>query len=115
MIGGVESYVRGVGGELVKLGYEIDVYTPDSVLGVKIERKEEMIAGMRIHRLPVSVDLSYRLKLWPSLVGAISARGHDPFHRYSHAAYSPSAGMAFVRGGTPLLVSTYGPFLIHST
>ena len=115
MIGGVESYVRGVGGELVKLGYEIDVYTPDSVLGVKIERKEEIMEGMRIHRLPVSVDLSYRLKLWPSLVGAISARGHDLVHVYSHDTYALFAGIAVRRGGTPLLVTTYGPFQTHST
>ncbi|MEM0117545.1 MAG: glycosyltransferase family 4 protein [Conexivisphaerales archaeon] len=114
MIGGIEAYVRGMSRQFVKQGFRVDIYTPDSVLNRKLEPKEETIDGVHIHRLPVALDLSYRLKLWPTLYSALAARGHDIVHVYSHDLYSISALFAAKKNSTPLILTTYGPFNTHA-
>jgi glycosyltransferase involved in cell wall biosynthesis len=101
MLGGVELYVQGLGFELARLGYEVHVFTPDSVLGRRLEKKEELVDGVLVHRIHVPVDLSYRLKLWPGLRDSLMKLHPDIVHVYSHDTYS-------------LLITTYGPFESHS-
>jgi glycosyltransferase involved in cell wall biosynthesis len=114
MIGGIESYTRGIGSQLVRLGFDVHVYTPDSVLKKKLEPKEEVIDGMYIHRLPVAIDLSYRLRLWPNLYKALLSMKHDIIHVYSHDLYSLSALFAARNTSTPFIITTYGPFTTHA-
>jgi len=114
MIGGVESYVLGVGRELVRLGHEVSVYTPDSVLGRHLPKSEENIDGIKIHRVHVPLDLSYRVKIWPDLVGELARDGPDVIHVYSHDSYALPALLAARACGSPFFVTTYGPFETHS-
>jgi glycosyltransferase involved in cell wall biosynthesis len=114
MIGGVESYVRGIGMELVRLGHEVTVYTPDSVLGRRLSSPAESIDGVRIRRIHVSIDISYRLRLWPDLLAVLAGDGPDIVHVYSHDSYALPALMAARACGAPFIVTTYGPFEGHS-
>src|SRR5579863_8846301 len=110
MIGGIENYVLGIGPELVGLGHKVDVYTPDSVLGRDLRAGPEEVAGMKIHRIPVSVDFSYRLKLWPSLSKELKREDPDLIHVYSHDSYALMALGAARSLGVPFVITTYGRF-----
>ncbi len=114
MVGGIESYVLGIGKELSALGHEIHVYTPDSVLGKRIEGQSAQIDGIQVHRIHVSFEMSYRLRLWPGLSDALNRDNHDLVHVYSHDSYALSAAKATGKNDTPLMITTYGPFVTHS-
>ena len=114
MVGGIESYVLGIGRELSELGHQIHVYTPDSVLGQRIEGRYEEIDGIHVHRIHVSFDASYRLRFWPELTNALIRNNHDLVHVYSHDSYALSAAKAAEKDGIPFLITTYGPFATHS-
>ncbi|MGD1055272.1 MAG: glycosyltransferase family 4 protein [Nitrososphaerales archaeon] len=114
MIGGIESYVHSVGKELVELGHEVHVYTPDSVLGRKIPNHNEQLDGIIVHRLDVRIDLSYRLRFWPDLLNELKRDAPDIIHVYSHDSYALLALMAARSGQVPFLVTTYGPLETHS-
>jgi glycosyltransferase involved in cell wall biosynthesis len=114
MIGGIESYVRGIGRELVKFGLKVHVYTPDSVMRRRIETKEEDIDGILVHRIRVPIEVSYRLKIWPGLLQELLSRRHDLIHIYSHDLYAILGLAAAKSGSLPLVITTYGPFESHS-
>ncbi len=114
MIGGVEFYVRGIGTELARLGYDVHVYTPNKVLGRKIEADEEVIDGVHVHRLGVWFEVSYRVKMWRGLQDALQRDNPDLIHVYSHDSYARPAAKAAGRLGRPLVITTYGPFETHS-
>ncbi|MDA4126959.1 MAG: glycosyltransferase family 4 protein [Thaumarchaeota archaeon] len=114
MIGGVEKYVQGMGTELVKLGIDVDVYTPDKVLGRRCGPPEDTIEGIRIHRIKVPFEASYRIKIWPGLGKALRRRPHSLIHVYSHDSYAIYALLAARKMGIPLAITTYGPFETHS-
>ena len=114
MIGGVEFYVRGIGTELVRLGHEVHVYTPNRVMGKKIDAEEEVIDGVHVHRLDVWFEVSYRVKLWRGLQEALQRNTPDLIHVYSHDSYARPAAKAASRLGRPLMITTYGPFETHS-
>ena len=110
MIGGVENYVLGIGTELVKLGVEVDVYTPDKVLGKRCGAPNESVAGIMVHRVPVPFEASYRIKIWPGLTDSLRRGNHDLIHVYSHDSYAFYALIAARRMRVPLAITTYGPF-----
>lgn len=114
MIGGVEFYVRGIGAELAKLGYDVHVYTPNKVLGKKIEGEEEAIDGVHVHRLGVWFEVSYRVKMWRGLREALERDAPDLIHVYSHDSYARPAAKAAGKLARPLVITTYGPFETHS-
>jgi len=114
MIGGVELYVKGIGTELAKMGYDVHVYTPDSVFGRRIEEREEVVEGIHVHRLHVRLDLSYRLRVWSGLREALVRDRPDLVHVYSHDLYARPAAKAAAETGIPLFMTTYGPFETHS-
>ena len=114
MIGGVEGYVLGVGSELVKLGFEADVYTPEKVFGRHCGAQEETIQGINVHRIKVPLEFSYRIKIWPGLVDALESKRHDLIHVYSHDSYAAFALMAARKMNIPFALTTYGPFETHS-
>ena len=114
MIGGVETYVMRMGSELVKRGYDVHVFTPDSVLGRRFIQTEAVVDGMHVHRVRVRLDLSYRLRWWPGLVNALQRYPIDLVHVYSHDSYALFALMATRKVGLPLVLTTYGPFVTHS-
>lgn len=114
MIGGVEFYVRGIGSELARLGYDVHVYTPNKVMGKKIDPEEQVIDGVHVHRLGVWFEVSYRVKMWRGLQEALRRDTPDLIHVYSHDSYARPAAKAAGKLGRPLVITTYGPFATHS-
>lgn len=114
LIGGIELYVFYLSKELVKRGHEVHVYTPNQVMKKRIVPKEAVIDGIRIHRLPVTFELTYRLKMWPEIfsrllndsknLDVIHVQGHDHFYGL------PSTVAGKIKD-TPVVVTTYGPSL----
>lgn len=113
MVGGVEAYVLALGEELVGRGYDVTVYTPDSVLGRKMP-SVGAVDGVKVRRVHVSIDLSYRLRLWPNLAEELKKGRPDVVHVYSHDTYSLLALLGARSIGVPMVLTTYGPLEFHS-
>ncbi len=110
IIGGVEIYGLNFCKELVHNGHEVYVLTPDRIMGRRLAPSNEKIDGINVYRIKTLFDLSYRIKLWPSLKGKIKEIAPDIVHVYSHDSYSWLALSACRESRIPLLLTTYGPF-----
>ena len=84
MIGGAEWYVYNMSKELVKAGHQVTVFTADRYGGEKVP-SEEVVEGIRVRRIPLKVDLSYRMKIWDGLSGALEGESFDIIHTYDYA------------------------------
>ncbi len=84
MVGGAEWYVYNMSRALVRLGHEVDVITSDISDGEDIETPSE-VDGVKIHRLPLSLNLSYRSKVWRGLKEQLINGGYDIIHTYDYA------------------------------
>jgi glycosyltransferase involved in cell wall biosynthesis len=84
MVGGAEWYVYNISTELVKIGHEVHVFTTDSCDGRKAPSAEVM-GGINIHRLPLKIDWTYRIKVWDGLSDALSDGAFDIIHTYDYA------------------------------
>ena len=79
MIGGAEWYVYNMSKELVKAGHEVTVFTADHYGGERVP-SEEVVEGIRVRRIPLKVDLSYRMKVWDGLSDALEGESFDIIH-----------------------------------
>jgi glycosyltransferase involved in cell wall biosynthesis len=59
MIGGAEWYVRNISRELSKAGNDVTVFTA-SEWGKQKAAADEVFEGVKIRRLPLKLDLTYR-------------------------------------------------------
>jgi glycosyltransferase involved in cell wall biosynthesis len=84
MIGGAEWYVYNMSKELVKSGNEVTVFTTDSYRG-KTEPVDDEVDGIRVRRIPLRIDWSYRIKLWDGLKDALIEGDFDIIHTYDYA------------------------------
>lgn len=117
LIGGIELYVLYLSRELVKRGHEVHVYTPDLVMKRRLAPAEAEVDRIKIHRLPVILELSYRAKMWPQIfsrllkdsdkIDVIHIQGHDHF-------YSLMAAVAGKMKNVRVAVTTYGPSLAQT-
>lgn len=60
------------------------VFTADTYGGKKAPSSES-IDGINVHRLPLKVDWTYRLKVWDGLENALSHGSFDIIHTYDYA------------------------------
>ena len=66
--GGVEQVIYELAKRQVAQGHEVHVFCCDSDKNHRIEKKEEIIDGVHVHRLPYWVRLSLNTFIWPSLL-----------------------------------------------
>ncbi len=66
--GGVEQVMYELAKRQVKEGHEVHVFCCDSDKNKRIEKKEEIIDGVYVHRLPYWFRLSLSTFIWPSLL-----------------------------------------------
>jgi len=66
--GGVEQVMYELAQRQVKDGHEVHVYCCDSDKDKRLKKKEEIIEGVNIHRLPYWIRLSFNTFIWPSLL-----------------------------------------------
>jgi len=86
MVGGLEWYILNISRELGKLGVEVHVFTTDSMNGQKLPAKD-VVEGVYVHRFPLYLDLSYRIKVWKGLQAELSNEHFDIIHVYDYAQY----------------------------
>lgn len=84
MIGGAEWYVYNISRELVKAGNDVTVFTADHY-GKRNAAPVEVVEGIRIRRIPLKLDWSYRMKLWDGLSEALEDEDFDIIHTYDYA------------------------------
>ena len=84
MIGGAEWYVYNMSKELVKAGHEVTVFTADHYGGRRAPA-DENVDGIRVRRIRLKVDWSYRMKVWDGLAEAIGKGDFDVIHTYDYA------------------------------
>jgi glycosyltransferase involved in cell wall biosynthesis len=84
MVGGAEWYVYNMSKRLVQLGHEVHVFTVNKYDGQTAPAEEE-IEGIKVHRFPLRIDWSYRLKVWNSSFGKLLEQGNfDIIHSYDY-------------------------------
>lgn len=115
VIGGVEQYILSLCLELVNRGHEVHVFTIDKRHGKRIGPSEEEFKGIQIHRLPVLVDISYRVKFWPKLLDRLLHEDFDLFHTYCQGHFHTLASTLVSKlRNMPLVITTYGPLHKHA-
>ncbi len=93
MVGGAEWYVYNISKRLVKMGHEVHVFTVNRYNGETAPAEEE-IEGIKVHRIPLKMDWSYRLKVWNSSFGEM-LRGDkfDIIHTYDYPQWHTRAAL----------------------
>jgi glycosyltransferase involved in cell wall biosynthesis len=112
MVGGAEWYVYNISRYLAKKGHEVHVFTVDRYEGKKIGPSEEEIECVKIHRLPLWMDLTYRIKVWKGLKKLLSAYDFDVIHTYDYGQPHSRTAVKVAKGKNKPLALTV--FDVHS-
>ena len=111
MVGGAEWYVYNMSRELVRRGHEVHVYTSSAYDG-KSAPESETMDGILVHRLPLRLDWSYRMKVWSGLGEALEGQRFDVIHTYDYAQpHSAVAIKAGLKSKTPTVLTVFD---VHS-
>ncbi|MDA4136362.1 MAG: glycosyltransferase family 4 protein [Thaumarchaeota archaeon] len=111
MVGGAEWYVYNISRELTKMGHEVHVFTADKYDGTKA-KSEEVVEGITVHRLPLRLDLTYRVKVWNGLEEALAKGSFDVIHTYDYA--QPHSKVAIRAGRKAHVGTALTVFDVHS-
>lgn len=111
MVGGAEWYVYNMSRELVRRGHEVHVFTAAKLNGAEAPATES-VEGISVHRLPLSLDWSYRMKIWKGLSEALTGEHFDVIHAYDYAQpHSVAAVSAGAKSRTPTVLTVFD---VHS-
>lgn len=111
MIGGAEWYTYNISKQLVKMGHHVDVFTADGYNGEKAA-SNDLVDGIKVHRIPLKLDLSYRLKIWDGLEEALVEGSYDVIHTYDYA--QPHSSVALTAGRRCGTATALTVFDVHS-
>lgn len=104
MLGGLEWYIYNMSRQLVNLGHEVHVFVVKPRCDPSLDN--EVIEGIKVHRLPLYVDLSYRAKIWKGLTSQLITGGFDIIHTYDYIVYhSLIATLAAKACGIPVVLT----------
>ncbi|GEM_PF-2255854 len=79
-IGGVESHIHNLGKELIKLGYDVEVFCSDMDRDIRLKEKTGEIDGIKIKRFLNLFKISFSGMFFPSLFPAVKNSDADIFH-----------------------------------
>ena len=110
--GGVEQVMYELAKRQIKEGHEVHVFCCDSDKNQRIEKKEEIIDGIHIHRFPYWFRLSLSTFIWPSLLWRFGKYGKfDIIHSHvSGHAYIFFAGILSKLTGAKHIHTTHCPW-----
>lgn len=93
VIGGVENHIYYLAKELIKKGHEVEVFTSNSSRVGKINKKGDVIDGIKIKRFNMWFKFSFSGMFFPGLYKAIKNSDADIFHthgyRHTHSYVYP--------------------------
>ena len=110
--GGVERVMYELASRQVKEGHEVHVFCCDSDKYKRIEKKEEIIEGVHVHRVPYWFRLSLSTFIWPALLSKFGNYGKfDIVHTHvSGHAYILFAGLLCKLKGIKHIHTTHCPW-----
>jgi len=112
MIGGIEWYLYHVSRLLARKGHEVEVFTTNAGATRKDLPAEEDSEGVRIHRFRPALDVTYRIKLWPSLIPRLRSNDLQVVHAFDYAQFHDLAvALARASSGWRSVVTVYD---VHS-
>jgi len=112
MVGGAEWYVYNVSRKLVERGHEVHVFTVDKYKGKRIGPQEDEIAGVKVHRVPLWLDLTYRIKIWKNLKTLLLKYDFDVIHTYDYGQLHSRAAVKLAKkSGKPVALTIFD---VHS-
>ncbi len=83
-IGGVETHIHNVACELVKLGYEVEVYISDMDRDKRLKEWKSEIDGIKIKRFKSWFKFSFSGIFFPGLYKAVKNSDADIFHVHGY-------------------------------
>ncbi len=83
-IGGVETHIYNLSRELIKLGYDIEVYISDMDRDKRIKEKQAEIEGIKIKRFRSWFKFSFSGIFFPGLFFAVNKSDADIFHVHGY-------------------------------
>lgn len=83
-IGGVETHILNSAKELIKLGYDIEVYISDRDREKVIEEKEYEVEGIKVKRFKGWFKISFSEIFFPGLFNAVKNSDADIFHVHGY-------------------------------
>ena len=109
--GGVEKVMQELAERQVKQGHEVHVFCCDSDKYQRIEKKEEIINGVHVHRYHYWFRLSLSTYIWPSLLWKLPKYDFDIIHSHvSGHAYILIAGLISKIKGARHIHTTHCPW-----
>ncbi len=99
-IGGVGQVVRELAERQVKQGNQVHVFVPDWDKEKRIEKKEEVINGVKVHRCFYWFRAGNFMTFWPSVFGKLLNEDFDVVHShlFAHPHFVLSAIAAKIKG-----------------
>ncbi len=83
-IGGVETHIQNTAKELIKLGYDIEVYISDMDRDKRLQSGESIIEGIKIKRFKSWFKFSFSGIFFPGLYKAVKSSDADIFHVHGY-------------------------------
>jgi len=109
--GGMEEHVFQISKKLVRMGYDVEVLTSNSLRNGKIRKKFEIIDGIKVFRFNTLFGLGDFGKFWPGFIFKILKEKYDivHVHNYRHVHTLLSVIICKIKG-TPCILTTHSPF-----
>lgn len=83
-LGGVETHILNKAKELIKLGYDVEVYVSDMDRDKRVEKKTETIEGIKIKRFRSWIKFSFSGIFFPGLFKGVKKSNADIFHVHGY-------------------------------
>jgi glycosyltransferase involved in cell wall biosynthesis len=106
VVGGVETHVRCLGKELIKKGYDVEVYTSDSDRNSTIDSKEGSIDKIRIKRFKSIFKVGFAGVIFPEVFRAVKESDADIFHVH---VYRHFFNLSFLFSKKPFFITPHWP------
>lgn len=108
--GGVERVMYELASRQVKEGHEVHVFCCDSDKYNRLEKKEEIIEGVHVHRIPYWFRLSLSTFIWPALLWKFKGKFDIVHTHVSGHAYILFAGFLCKLKGIKHIHTTHCPW-----
>ncbi|MEM0465198.1 MAG: glycosyltransferase family 4 protein [Candidatus Pacearchaeota archaeon] len=106
VIGGVENHIFYLSKELIKKGYDVEVYTSDLNRDIRINKKIDEIDKIKIFRFKSLLKVSFGEIIFPGIFKAIKNSDADIFHVHG---FRHNYNLLFLFTKKPLLITPHFP------
>lgn len=110
-IGGVEKVVEELAVRYVHYGHQVDVFCSDSDKNQRLQKKFEIIDGVRVHRSRYFLKMSLNTYIFPGVLWDLLWQRYDVVHTHVSAKdYVLFAGLIAFLKGRPHVHTTHCPW-----